>query len=140
MPPLPRARAGGGPLSDPERDPAHFGTRRDPATGEVTHWWETGFAADGSPELEEITAIGLEVGHGMREEARIHDDDPLSAAAEVRHHLVLQRGGWRVEVATRSRLTATATHFRLRTDLEAREGDRVAARRRWDQRVPRRLV
>jgi hypothetical protein len=136
----PAVGAGAGLPPDPERDPARFGTVRDDATGEVTHRWETGFAADGTPEIEEISAIALEVGHGLRETVRVRDGDPLSAEAQVDHHLVLRRGSWEVALTTRSRLTATAADFRLESELAAREGDEVAAERRWDQRVPRRLV
>lgn len=128
------------PSLDPEREPTTFGSERDLTAGEVVHWWRHGFADDGSPEMEEVEAIGLEVGHAMAETARIRDDDPLSAELVVEHRLRLRRGAWDVRLDTRTRLTATAEHFRLETRVVAREGGRVAAERQWDQRVARHLV
>jgi hypothetical protein len=137
LPPWPQPEE---PADDPERDPAAFAGERDPATGELSHCWRHGFAADGRPELLEIAGADLEVGHAMCERDRIRDDDPLSAEVEVEHHLHLRRRDWQVRIATRTRLTATADHFRLETRLAAHEGERLAAERSWDQRIPRRLV
>lgn len=128
------------PSLDPEREPTTFGSERDEATGELIHWWRHGFADDGAPEMEEVEAIGLEVGHAMAETARVRDDDPLSAELVVEHRLRLRRGAWDVRLDTRTRLTATVECFRLETRVVAREGERVAAERRWDQRVARHLV
>lgn len=128
------------PSPDPERDPAEFGCEHDAATGEVCHHWRHGFAADGGPEMDDIAAIGLEVGHAMSETARVRDDDPLSAEVEVEHRLRLRRPGWEVSIETSTRMTATADDFRLRTRLVAREGERLAVERSWDQRIPRRLA
>ncbi|HEX6202142.1 MAG TPA: CocE/NonD family hydrolase C-terminal non-catalytic domain-containing protein, partial [Thermoanaerobaculia bacterium] len=128
------------PSPDPERDPAGFGCEHDAATGEVCHHWRHGFAADGSPEMGEIAGIGLEVGHAMGETARVRDDDPLSAEVEIEHRMRLRRPGWEVRIDTRTRMTATVDCFRLETRLVAREGERLAAERSWDRRIPRRLV
>jgi uncharacterized protein len=128
------------PSLDPEREPTTFGSERDEATGELVHWWRHGFADDGSPEMEEVEAIGLEVGHAMAETARIRDDDPLAAELVVEHRLRLRRGAWDVRLDTRTRLAATAERFRLETRVVAREGGRVAAERQWDQRIARHLV
>lgn len=125
---------------DPEHAAADFGSERDAASGEVCHWWRHGFADDGGPEMEEMSAIDLAVGHAMAERAVIRDDDPLSAEVEVEHHLHLRRREWEVRIDTRTRMTSTADRFRLETRLVAHEGERLAAERSWDQRIPRRPV
>lgn len=127
------------PEADPERDPAAFGSERDEQTGELRRWWRHGFSADGTPEMEKLAAIDLELGHALGERDCIRDDDPLSAEIEVEHHMHLRRGDWQVRIETRTRMTATAEQFRLETRLRAHEGERLAAERSWDQRIPRRL-
>jgi hypothetical protein len=68
---------------------------------------------------------------------RIHDDDPLSASGDWVWNSVRRREGWHVVVESRMRVSATAGHFLIATDLNAFEDGRRVFSRTWDDRVRR---
>ncbi|MBI3455377.1 MAG: CocE/NonD family hydrolase [Candidatus Rokubacteria bacterium] len=70
----------------------------------------------------------------------IRPEDPLSARAEVASTVRMQRGDWRVETRTRTRLTATRAAFGVQATLDAFEGDARVFCRSWNTAVPRDLV
>ena len=87
---------------------------------------------------------GLVFTEDSRETYRIVDGDPLSAVAESRWRIGLEKPGWRAWLETSSRLTATATEFVVENDLRAwaRDGGPEAdvvlvAERSFEDRVPR---
>jgi hypothetical protein len=51
-----------------------------------------------------------------------------------------RRGAWSVRTVTRTLLTANATHFRIRADLDAWEGQSRVFSKSWDSQIPRDLV
>ncbi|TVQ34540.1 MAG: CocE/NonD family hydrolase [Geminicoccaceae bacterium] len=85
----------------------------------------------------EIAEIGLEVTHHSRETYTSRADDFTSARGEVRTERRLRRGDWSIRTVTRTRLTASATTFRLEADLDAYEGETRVFCRSWDRSIPR---
>jgi hypothetical protein len=63
-----------------------------------------------------------------------------SVRAEVYAERTFERAGWQVKTITRTILTSSATHFLLRADLDAYEGDRRIYSQSWDRAIPRALV
>ena len=137
LPPFPPAERA--PVSVPgelRAAPPDRSITTDPKTGEA-HYRVGSVPADGAdPTLVRIDDIDLEAGYAVREDYRIHPDDPLSAAAEVTQRTVFQRAGWRVRVDTVARMTATADAYRLTTEVRAWDGEAVFFERRWDEEVP----
>jgi hypothetical protein len=133
------APEGAAPALSEDLHPGGFrkSVERDPATGEVvvTTWLDA--ELDGTPSLTRLPAIDLEVGHAIVERLCIHDDDPLSARAEVEHRTQRRRGAWSVRTVTRARLHATLAAFHLEAELEAHEGDERVFARRWQATIPR---
>jgi putative CocE/NonD family hydrolase len=76
----------------------------------------------------------------VTERYAIRPDDPLSARAEVASVVQMHRGDWRVEVRTRSELTATRDAFQVEAALEALEGERCVFAREFRPTIPRDLV
>ena len=68
---------------------------------------------------------------------RIVEGDPLSASVHVRCMSALGRGSWQTRVETDSRMTSTATEFRVTQRLDAYEGDERIRSRMWELRFPR---
>ncbi|MEZ5776640.1 MAG: CocE/NonD family hydrolase, partial [Hyphomicrobiaceae bacterium] len=86
----------------------------------------------------EIPETGGLVAREMKEETfTIRPDDPLSAVSETHWVIERSRGDWSVRTVTRQRLTADATHFLIEASLEAFEGDRKVAERRWREKIAR---
>ena len=85
-------------------------------------------------------ATGLVKTDGGEETYAIRRDDPLSARAEMRWRIGLERGEWSVRTETGVVQTATATHFRIETKLDAWSGDRKIFERTWTHDVPRDCV
>jgi putative CocE/NonD family hydrolase len=110
---------------------------RDPTLGTSCLTVTTDLDAEGKPLHEHIESIGLLVGWGSSEVYRIQRDDPLSAELEVRHQAFLERGSWRVDLRTRSRLRAGAEAFFLDAELIAEEGGEAVMRREWSETIPR---
>lgn len=108
--------------------------------GEVVYSTRIDMTASGQAVVSRLEAIDLELGHGMEERFRILDTDPLSGRADVVHRTIARRGGWSVEVETRTTLSATADAFTVETRIEARENSNVVFRREWDTWVERDLV
>jgi hypothetical protein len=136
------------PLGEPEQGPpAPFTERhpsrnersvaRDPESGEVVYTVVAevgGFDGSGPGRLDEI---GLELGHTVLRRYRIRPDEPTSARAEVRHEMRLARGAWETRVSAQATLAATADAFELRARLDAFDGARRIASRRWLRRLRR---
>lgn len=79
--------------------------------------------------------------HTMVEERysyRDHDYDTLRG--ETYWERSFKRGGWGVRTVTRTVMTATPTHFIVRADLDAYEGDVRVYTQSWDRRIPRDFV
>ncbi len=87
-----------------------------------------------------MTRIGLEVGYWTGEELRIRDDDPLSASTAMWRTTEYARDGWRTRTAARTEVRATREEFHLVGELDAFDGDKKIASKRWDVRIPRDLV
>lgn len=112
-------------------------SERDAASGALVTRVRMGYAADGRLARQRMDATDLEGGDGMTLRLEIEDSEPLSARAEVAHETEYARGDWCARVATRMRLSASKQEFRLESELEAREGERLVFARRWDDRIPR---
>jgi putative CocE/NonD family hydrolase len=87
---------------------------------------------------------GLVFTEDSRETYRITDGDPLSASAESRWAIGLEKPSWRAWLETTSRLTATRDEFVVVNTVQAwaRDGGPeapvvVVAERRFEDRVPR---
>ncbi|MEX1004747.1 MAG: CocE/NonD family hydrolase [Acidimicrobiia bacterium] len=85
-------------------------------------------------------ATGLEIGLHAVERYTIIGDDPASARGEVVSRRTMARGDWAVESLTSTVLSSTPTHFVIRAELVAKEGDAEIFRREWHEEVPRDLV
>jgi hypothetical protein len=84
-----------------------------------------------------IPEIDLVVEHRTQEWYRSTGDDFTSPCGETRTVRNLFRGDWAVRTSTRTLLTATATHFRLRAELDAWENETRVWAQSWDERIPR---
>jgi len=87
-----------------------------------------------------IDPIGLEVRLASSERYTFWNDDFDSVSGETKAERSFRRGDWSVRTLTRTRLTSTATHFRVQADLDAYEGDQRVHCRSWDRRIPRDCV
>jgi uncharacterized protein len=83
---------------------------------------------------------GLVSGESLVERWEIHPDDPLSAKALHVWQQRLSRGSWSVRTDVTAKMTATATHLRLKARLVAYEGEREVFARDWDDEVARIFV
>jgi putative CocE/NonD family hydrolase len=115
-----------GPASGPERQ-----VRYDPQTDT----WE--LVVDPNYGGTRTYPDGLVYEERVREAYLIRADDPLSARAESTWDVALSRGDWRVEISTRSVVTASATHFVTDNQVIAREGGTEAFSRSWHAEIPR---
>lgn len=70
----------------------------------------------------------------------ITEGAPLSALAECRRRIRIERGAWRTWVETHSTLSADAAQFHVTNSLEAYEGDVRVCAKTWSLSVPRDLV
>ena len=137
------------PFAPPEQGPTHTRLRparfrrsieRDLATEETVQVVEEDGGELEGAALARVDAIDLEMGTQVSRRYRITEHDPLAARAEVRHETLLRRDGWEVKVETRTELTSDAEEFFLRAELRAWEGAELGFERKWDERIPRRLV
>ena len=55
--------------------------------------------------------IGTELGHNLRRELIIRDDDPLSARYVLTQRYDMGREGWRIAIDSVTEMTADATTF-----------------------------
>jgi hypothetical protein len=84
--------------------------------------------------------IDLRVRRQGDERFLIHAEDPLLAGAESSGEWSLERGAWRVRTETRLRMSADAEAFTVAAELDAFEGDEPIVTRRWERRIPRKLL
>ena len=100
--------------------------------------------ASGSWRLEQdvvewtrLRESGLAFGERGSDVFTIVEGDPLSARIDRRYRHELQRGSWRVACETRTSLSATATDFIVRTELEVFDGDERVHRLERTISIPR---
>ncbi len=67
-------------------------------------------------------------------------DDFGSPRGETLWERRMERGEWAVSTVTRTVLTCDATHFFLRAELDAYEGDKRVYSENWDRTIPRDFV
>jgi putative CocE/NonD family hydrolase len=137
-------------FADPEAAPGsthlklrHMPFRRtmeiDLATNEWVHTLQSDAGEFGGAALARIEEIDLDLGYALMKRYRIVETDPLSAQTELTQETVMMRGDWRVRIACRTRLVATAEFYQFTCDLEAVEGDAPFRSRSWNVAVPRQL-
>ena len=116
-----------------EREPDYRWTlTQDMKTGFVTtHQWFD----EGRTRYNEHAGWTVESTHA--ESFSIHPDDPSSASLDITWTERFERDDWRVSSTTRTRMTATPTHFIVDATLEAREGDEIVHRQRWQREIER---
>jgi hypothetical protein len=84
--------------------------------------------------------IDWTVKHNVREWYTYRGCDFDSLRGEVRTERGFQRGDWNVTVHTRTVLTCDSEAFYLEAELDARERGESVFTKRWNRRIPRRLV
>ena len=84
-----------------------------------------------------IDRLGLEVSTESSFTSHIDDDDPLSAAVEMRQSQAISRGAWRIRIETEMKMSCDRDAFLLHATMRAFEGDIDVCRRGWDYSVPR---
>ena len=83
------------------------------------------------------------VGNGMVsdgvkwERYTISDADPLSAACDIGWTIRLNRGGWKVETKTTTRLTCDASHYHLHATVTAHDGNLEIFSHSWRKSIER---
>lgn len=89
---------------------------------------------------QRIREIDLEIEDRVREWYSTVADDFSSARGEVETVRGLRRGDWDVRTVTRMILTSDPTHFLLRAQLDAYEGEHRVFSRNWSERIARDLL
>jgi uncharacterized protein len=84
-----------------------------------------------------IERIGLELGTDSKSRLHVEEDDPLSAAAELRRTWTMSREAWQIRIETQMRLSCTRDVFLLQAGLRAFEGTNEVCCREWDRSIPR---
>jgi uncharacterized protein len=87
-----------------------------------------------------IPEIDLDVRAVTNEWYRSRGNDVASVEGETETVREFRRGDWHVVVRTRTRLTASPTHFRVLAELDAWEGDKRVFSENWDREIRRELV
>ncbi len=83
---------------------------------------------------------GLETGlHGL-ERYSYRGQDYASVRGEAEWAAEMRRGDWAIRTTTRTALTADSEAFYIDAELVAYEGEKEVFRRKWERRIPRRLV
>jgi uncharacterized protein len=113
---------------------------RDRITNETVYTVCSGLGDLDSAELTRIKDIGLEIGHTLRREFRIGEEDPNLARAEVIQKTWFQRERWKARVETRTYCSSTRDDFLLEAELTAYENDDVFFTRTWTRRIKRDLL
>ena len=80
---------------------------------------------------------GLTLIEDNHDRFRIIEGEPTSASVASTRRLRLERGSWRVDVRTTSRMTCDRERFFLFDHVEAFEGDERVFERTWERDVPR---
>lgn len=109
-------------------------TSRNLGTGEAVYELERN---EGSYRIDEID---LEVAIHARERYSVHEADIGSARGEASWEYGLSRGDWETKTITKTVLTSTPTHFRVRATLDAYEGETRVFCKTWDEEIPRDLL
>ena len=94
----------------------------------------------GDTRIERIDRIGLELGTESKSRYHVEEDDPLSAAAELRRTQTMSRDAWQIRIVTGMRLSCTRNHFLLQGSLRTWEGANEVCHREWDRSIPRDFV
>ena len=81
--------------------------------------------------------INWMVSSRCEERYRVQHDDLDSLRGETYWVREFARDDWKVRTVTRTVLTSTATHFQLRADLDAFEGDQRVYCNTWNRFIPR---
>ncbi|KRF09466.1 peptidase S15 [Arthrobacter sp. Soil782] len=110
----------------PERE-----VRYEPATGSWILTVDPNFGGN------RIYPDGLHYGEEAVEIYRIEEDDPLSASAESRWKISMEREGWSVRIETSATVTATAEHYVLRHSVTTYKGDEVFFEKTFDKQIAR---
>ena len=111
--------------------PAFHRLQRDLVTGEVV----MELNQDGDKRM--VLPGGLTLIEDNHDRFRIVEGDPTSASVTSTRRLRLERGSWRIDVRTTSRMTADGERFFLFDRVEAFEGDERVFERTWERDVPR---
>lgn len=90
--------------------------------------------------IERFERHGLEVETSSTEIYSYCSDDFDSIRGEAKWLCGFKRGDWQIETQTRTIITSTATHFRIRADLDAYENDTRVFSRSWDEWIERDYV
>jgi uncharacterized protein len=128
----------GGSLELPVRVPAAADALLPPMPGPETAPPEP--TTDVRPGVVRIDSLGLELATDTSFKSHIDEDDPLSAAVEMRQSQTISRGAWRTRIETQMRMSCTLDAFLLRAEMRAYEGDVEVCRREWDRSVPRHFI
>jgi hypothetical protein len=64
----------------------------------------------------------------------------MSAVADMRRTITVERRDWQVRAETTMRMTCTREAFHLTASLRAFEGEDEVCARDWDSTIPRDLV
>ena len=94
----------------------------------------------GGVRVERIDRIGLELATESKSRFHVEEDDPLSAAAELRRTQTMSRDAWQIRIQTQMRLSCTRNAFLLQGSLRAWEGAAEVCRREWDRSIPRDFI
>jgi len=130
------------PFPEPEGAPPITRTLLEPKNH---NWWVKRDLANDISTLEVVKDEGLvrnedsgiEVRDDTREWYTFVGDDFETPRGEVRSRRGLGRDDWQIETRTRTVLTCNRTHFVLRAELDAYEGDRRVFSKTWDSRIER---
>jgi putative CocE/NonD family hydrolase len=84
--------------------------------------------------------INLGVRRQGDEQFQIHSKDPMCAGAQSEGIWSLEREGWTVRTETRLDMQADGEAFTVTAELDAFEGEEPFFTRRWERRIPRKLL
>ena len=114
-------------------------TVQDQVTGECTYITDAvgGVFAEGVQRFDEVD---IEIGHSLKRELTIRDNDPLSARYVLTQSFEMGREGWRIKVRTRTEMHSDRDNFYVKGALFAFENGSLVAEREWDETVARDLM
>ncbi len=84
-----------------------------------------------------LDEIDLTIGKDVHEQFTYRNNRYDTLRAEVTARRSFERGHWNVRTVTRTVLSSTRTHFRIRATLDAYEGDARILAKSWDETIPR---
>ena len=87
-----------------------------------------------------IEGTGLELRKDVTERYSYRNNNYDTVRGEVESVRGLKRGDWDVRSITRTVLTSTRTHFRIRATLDAYEADTRVFSTSWDEMLPRDML